>query len=275
MKKTITGKKYYKIGKGKYLKVANTLIPPIEDTDKVLFTVYLKDFSEIYKAPNGDISDYGLSGKLQVYEVFTDASGLVWYRTRYQNWIKADETTKKKAKDKTSGEPVSDIIDDDSIKEADSMRNSRPLTAQETQEVKNYFLQFVNDWRAGQDLAPFILSSSISEGSQLRADESVDMFTRTGHISHTMPNDEKYKTAFPKQSVTEIAALRDYDNDSTKDMTRELFNQFVYHDEKSNWGHRELSRANYSKPIIGIGLSSAVFKDTSFVILYANTGNDR
>ena len=50
-KRSIKGKAFYKIGKGRYIKKVNTVIPPKEDKDPVLFTVYLKDDAEFYTKP--------------------------------------------------------------------------------------------------------------------------------------------------------------------------------------------------------------------------------
>ena len=96
--KSIKGKKYYKIGKGKYIKFNNAVVPPDETIDKgpVLFSVYLKPGITLYSRPNGESSRETLIGKQKVYEIYKDANGLEWYRLPYKNWAKATDTQKSK-----------------------------------------------------------------------------------------------------------------------------------------------------------------------------------
>ncbi|AWM73527.1 hypothetical protein DKL56_02995 [Lactobacillus apis] len=270
-KKSIKGKVYYNIGNGRYVKKINTVIPPKEDKDPVLFTVYLKYDAEFYTKPNGENSLYTLIGKQNVYETYTDSDGHIWYRLKYHNWVKASDTQKSKPKE-DKDIPTSDNWDDPndntSIEEVKDELSSIPTgTAFDRStivETAKCFEKLVNDWRASQGVDTkmsytdkhfdYDVSRSIHDAQHFDAYHDSDRHQGSSNFYGEL--EALVKEGTPQQ------------------MAQEAFNNFVFYDGSANFAHRDhLKRRSCTS--FGLGLASThkngfYVNGVSFVVVTNN-----
>ena len=270
-KKSIKGKVYYNIGNGRYVKKINTGIPPKEDKDPVLFTVYLKYDAEFYTKPNGENSLYTLIGKQNVYETYTDSDGHIWYRLKYHNWVKASDTQKSKPKE-DKDIPTSDNWDDPndntSIEEVKDELSSIPTgTAFDRStivETAKCFEKLVNDWRASQGVDTkmsytdkhfdYDVSRSIHDAQHFDAYHDSDRHQGSSNFYGEL--EALVKEGTPQQ------------------MAQEAFNNFVFYDGSANFAHRDhLKRRSCTS--FGLGLASThkngfYVNGVSFVVVTNN-----
>lgn len=266
-KRSIKGKAFYKIGKGRYIKKVNTVIPPKEDKDPVLFTVYLKDDAEFYTKPNGKPSLYTLMGKQNVYQTYKDNNGNTWYRIKYQNWVKSSDTQKSKVKEDKEV-PTSanwdDPNDNTSIEVEEEMKSNLPsgtaLDRNTIEETARCFEKLVNDWRASQGVATKV--------TYVTSRYDYDVSRAVQNAQHY----DKYKVS-DKHAGTkygELETLVTYN--APQKMAQEAFKQFVYEDAPSNFAHRDILKYTSLKTI-GIGLATTYYNshDPNGVIFMVST----
>ena len=295
--KKIGRKRYFKIGRNRYIKTGNARRYR-HGKSKVLFSIVTNPGSDIYTRPNGSLSNWSLEGKQNVYQV-EKVNGQSWYRLGTNKWIKASDTNKPDSSSTSQTQASNDkdtsnttqISNDANINSSSSVqtqtkisapnessktdRGIKKLSQQEENKIKEIFVQKVNNWREAQGLKPYRITSSMNEGSQLRADESISIFIQTHHVSHTRPNGQDFWTAFadPNSANGEITAWYNYQDDTVEELADEAFEDFVYHDADSNWGHRKELAWNYQNPIIGVGVTSVVTQGSAYMIIYADMGN--
>lgn len=266
-KRSIKGKVFYKIGKGRYIKKVNTVIPPKEDKDPVLFTVYLKDDAEFYTKPNGEHSLYTLMGKQNVYQTYKDNNGNTWYRIKYQNWVKSSDTQKSKVKEDKEV-PTSanwdDPNDNTSIEVEEEMKSNLPsgtaLDRNTIEETARCFEKLVNDWRASQGVATKV--------TYVTSRYDYDVSRAVQNAQHY----DKYKVSDKHAGAKygELETLVTYN--APQKMAQEAFKQFVYEDAPSNFAHRDILKYTSLKTI-GIGLATTYYNshDPNGVIFMVST----
>ena len=252
-KRSIKGKAFYKIGKGRYIKKVNTVIPPKEDKDPVLFTVYLKDDAEFYTKPNGKHSLYTLMGKQNVYQTYKDNNGNTWYRIKYQNWVKSSDTQKSKVKEDKEV-PTSanwdDPNDNTSIEVEEEMKSNLPsgtaLNRNTIEETARCFEKLVNDWRASQGVATKV--------TYVTSRYDYDVSRAVQDAQHY----DKYKVSDKHAGAKygELETLVRYN--TPQKMAQEAFQQFVYKDAQANYAHRD-DLMSTSLKTIGIGLATTYY----------------
>ena len=252
-KRSIKGKAFYKIGKGRYIKKVNTVIPPKEDKDPVLFTVYLKDDAEFYTKPNGKPSLYTLMGKQNVYQTYKDNNGNTWYRIKYQNWVKSSDTQKSKVKEDKEV-PTSanwdDPNDNTSIEVEEEMKSNLPsgtaLNRNTIEETARCFEKLVNDWRASQGVATKV--------TYVTSRYDYDVSRAVQDAQHY----DKYKVSDKHAGAKygELETLVRYN--TPQKMAQEAFQQFVYKDAQANYAHRD-DLMSTSLKTIGIGLATTYY----------------
>lgn len=252
-KRSIKGKAFYKIGKGRYIKKVNTVIPPKEDKDPVLFTVYLKDDAEFYTKPNGKPSLYTLMGKQNVYQTYKDNNGNTWYRIKYQNWVKSSDTQKSKVKEDKEV-PTSanwdDPNDNTSIEVEEEMKSNLPsgtaLDQNTIEETARCFEKLVNDWRASQGVATKV--------TYVTSRYDYDVSRAVQDAQHY----DKYKVSDKHAGAKygELETLVRYN--TPPKMAQEAFQQFVYKDAQANYAHRD-DLMSTSLKTIGIGLATTYY----------------
>lgn len=251
-KKAIKGKKYYRIGKGRYIRTNNAVIVPEEDKDPVLFSVYLKYDAELYTKPNGDNSLYTLIGKQNVYETYTDSDGHIWYRLKYHNWVKASDTQKSKPKE-DKDIPTSDNWDDPNDNtsfEEEEMKSNLPsataLDRNTIEETARCFEKLVNEWRASQGIETKI--------AYITSRYDYDVTRAVQDAQHY----DKYKVSDMHAGAKygELETLVTYN--TPQKMAQEAFQQFVYKDAQANFAHRDDLKSRSLKTI-GIGLATTYY----------------
>lgn len=252
-KRSIKGKAFYKIGKGRYIKKVNTVIPPKEDKDPVLFTVYLKDDAEFYTKPNGKHSLYTLMGKQNVYQTYKDNNGNTWYRIKYQNWVKSSDTQKSKVKEDKEV-PTSanwdDPNDNTSIEVEEEMKSNLPsgtaLDRNTIEETARCFEKLVNDWRANQGIATKV--------TYVTSRYDYDVSRAVQDAQHY----DKYKESDMHAGAEyggELETLVFYN--TPQKMAQEAFQQFVYKDAQENFAHRDhLKQASLKTFSIGLATTN-------------------
>ena len=266
-KRSIKGKAFYKIGKGRYIKKVNTVIPPKEDKDPVLFTVYLKDDAEFYTKPNGKPSLYTLMGKQNVYQTYKDNNGNTWYRIKYQNWVKSSDTQKSKVKEDKEV-PTSanwdDPNDNTSIEVEEEMKSNLPsgtaLDRNTIEETARCFEKLVNDWRASQGVATKV--------TYVTSRYDYDVSRAVQNAQHY----DKYKVS-DKHAGAKYGELETLVTcNAPQKMAQEAFKQFVYEDAPSNFAHRDILKYTSLKTI-GIGLATTYYNshDPNGVIFMVST----
>lgn len=276
--KRIHHKKYYYLGHHNYIKAGNAknYKHSKENKSTYLFTVKLNPGAEIDLKPEGQISPWDMYGTVKVYQV-KSISGHTWYKLGNNRWVNASDTNRKQnvnSEKNSKSEQSSSNYSDQTYSNQQS-RGIRKLNNQEIQEVKDRFIQDVNNWRKNQGLKPYQSTSWINSGSQLRAEENITNFMNTSSTTHTRPNGEKFWTAFanPENTNGEVLDAHSYQDESTKDIADGAFNSLVYNDADSNWGHRKELGWNYEKPIMGVGVASVIKDGEAYIILCADMGN--
>ena len=271
--KSIRGKEYYKIGKGKYIKFNNAVIPPDETKDKgpVLFSVYLKPGITLYSEPNGESSRETLIGKQKVYEIYKDANGLEWYRLPYKNWAKATDTQRSKPKE-DKDIPTSDNWDNPndntSIEEAKDELSSIPtgnaFDRSTIAETAKCFEKLVNDWRASQEVD--------TKMSYTDKHFDYDVYRSIHDAQHFDAYHDSDRHQGSSNFYGELEAL--VKEGTPQQMAQEAFNNFVFYDESANFAHRDhLKRKSCTS--FGLGLASThkngfYVNGVSFVVVTNN-----
>lgn len=259
-KRSIKGKVFYRIGKDQYIKKVNTVIPPKEDKDPVLFTVYLKDDAEFYTKPNGENSLYTLMGKQNVYQTYKDSNGNTWYRIKYQNWVKSSDTQKSKVKEDKEvptsanwddpNDNTSIENDNTSIEVEEEMKSNLPsgtaLDRNTIEETARCFEKLVNDWRASQGVATKI--------TYITSRYDYDVSRAVQDAQHY----DKYKESDMHAGAIygELETLVIYN--TPQKMAQEAFKKFVYEDAQANFAHRD-DLKSASLKTIGIGLATTYY----------------
>ena len=252
-KKSIKGKVYYNIGNGRYVKKINTVIPPKEDKDPVLFTVYLKYDAEFYTKPNGENSLYTLIGKQNVYETYTDSDGHIWYRLKYHNWVKASDTQKSKPKE-DKDIPTSDNWDDPEDntntvvqkEKQNSIPTGTALDRNTIEETGRIFESLVNEWRMQQGVQTRVVYTT--QNSDFNFDYEA---SRAAEVAQHYDKYHKSDKHAGSMSPGELLCLISYG--SPQKMAQQAFNQFIYNDESANYGH--LKHLKGHMKYFGIGLA--------------------
>ena len=252
-KKSIKGKVYYNIGNGRYVKKINTVIPPKEDKDPVLFTVYLKYDAEFYTKPNGENSLYTLIGKQNVYETYTDDKGNTWYRIKYKNWVKAKDTQKSKPKEDEEI-PTSDNWDDPEDntntvvqkEKQNSIPTGTALDRNTIEETGRIFESLVNEWRMQQGVQTRVVYTT--QNSDFNFDYEASRAAEVAQHYDKYHQSDKHAGSM---SPGELLCLISYG--SPQKMAQQAFNQFIYNDESANYGH--LKHLKGHMKYFGIGLA--------------------
>ena len=253
-KRSIKGQTYYNIGKGRYIKKINTVIPPKEDKDPVLFTVYLKDDAEFYTKPNGGNSLYSLSGKQNVYETYTDDKGNTWYRIKYKNWVKATDTQKSKPKEDEEI-PTSDNWDDPedntSTEVQKEKQNSIPtgtaLNKNTIEETGRIFESLVNEWRMQQGVQARVVYTT--QKSAFNFDYEASRAAEVAQYYDKYHQSDKHAGS---KTPGELLCLVSYG--SPQKMAQQAFDQFINNDASANYAHRNHLKDPMLK-YFGIGLA--------------------
>ena len=163
--KKIHGKKFLYIGTHQYIKSANT---SKYNPKAYLFTVKVNPGSDLYTAPNGDLSNWSMENIQRVYDVSKDSKGETWYKLAKNNWIKSTDTNKPVSNETQnnttteqstnepqtntpvthgstkSSSPVKDNITNNTSKEPTSTNVQSKATTQFASELSKSFIEQLN-----------------------------------------------------------------------------------------------------------------------------------
>ena len=275
----IHGKKYYRVGKNRYVKAANvrtghnssstnssssknTINTNGMGTPK--FQVKIdKDNVDIYSAShstaNGSwITAMPLHG---TYNVYTEENGM--YEIGKGQWIDENDVdsvikgsngnnTTKNDDNVSSSTTNSVSHSTKKSKRRNSDEISGNLTESQKQEVINYFVELINKAREDNGAQPLTLDSSFSAEAQQRAIHDGTTLINTGDEDNH--EDENGNSLVPNDAGGEVeAGIMIYPGDNAKKLAQFAYNQFMVNDADQGWAHKKnLLDPNWTT--IGVGV---------------------
>lgn len=260
--KNINGKKYLYIGKHQYIKSANASKYNSKNQQanakSYLFTVKVNPGSDLYTAPNGDLSNWSMENTQRVYAVTTDSKGETWYKLAKNNWIKSTDTNKPQNNTATitnkssSNQAVSNSKNQ--TNEEKSKTNNSPTskpkitnvqtlaTPQYASEIAQSFITQLNEVRQKMGKGTLSLDANINDFANIRSNELLTKF------SHVRPDGSSFK-------YLECNSMEMIDKNTTPSQAaKKVLDRFLYDDASWNWGHRNALLDNDCKKI-GVGVS--------------------
>lgn len=260
--KNINGKKYLYIGKHQYIKSANALKYNSKATKvsakAYLFTVKVNPGSDLYTAPNGDLSNWSMENTQRVYAVTTDSKGETWYKLAKNNWIKSTDTNKPQNNTATitnkssSNQAVSNSKNQ--TNEEKSKTNNSPTskpkitnvqilaTPQYASEIAQSFITQLNEVRQKMGKGTLSLDANINDFANIRSNELLTQF------SHVRPDGSSF-------NYSECISMEMIDKNTTPSQAaKKVLDRFLYEDASWNWEHRNILLDNDCNKI-GVGVS--------------------
>jgi hypothetical protein len=154
--------------------------------------------------------------------------------------------------------------------------NNGVWNATQLQEAQTAFINYVNKWRATQNLLPFANNMAwLQKGAETRADDNVIVFKERGQLSHTRPDGSNWQTAFDVQNGGLGGENLGYSKASSGKTPQEIAENIASEmiAEGPNGGHYAVLALGYGKhPEIGVAFRSFE-KDGMYVyILNMETG---
>ena len=260
--KNINGKKYLYIGKHQYIKSANASKYNSKATKvsakAYLFTVKVNPGSDLYTAPNGDLSNWSMENTQRVYAVTTDSKGETWYKLAKNNWIKSTDTNKPQNNTATitnkssSNQAVSNS--QNQTNEEKSKTNNSPTskpkitnvqtlaTPQSASEIAQSFITQLNEVRQKMGKGTLSLDANINDFANIRSNELLTQF------SHVRPDGSSF-------NYSECISMEMIDKNTTPSQAaKKVLDRFLYEDASWNWEHRSILLDNDCNKI-GVGVS--------------------
>lgn len=260
--KNINGKKYLYIGKHQYIKSANVSKYNSKATKvrakAYLFTVKVNPGSDLYTAPNGDLSNWSMENTQRVYAVTTDSKGETWYKLAKNNWIKSTDTNKPQNNTATitnkssSNQAVSNSKNQ--TNEEKSKTNNSPTskpkitnvqtlaTPQYASEIAQSFITQLNEVRQKMGKGTLSLDANINDFANIRSNELLTQF------SHVRPDGSSF-------NYSECISMEMIDKNTTPSQAaKKVLDRFLYEDASWNWEHRSILLDNDCNKI-GVGVS--------------------
>ena len=267
--KNINGKKYLYIGKHQYIKSANASKYNSKNQQanakSYLFTVKVNPGSDLYTAPNGDLSNWSMENTQRVYAVTTDSKGETWYKLAKKNWIKSTDTNKPVSNETQnnttteqstnepqtntpvtngstqSSSPVKDNVTNNTSKKPTNTNVQSKATTQFASELSKSFIEQLNQVRQQMGKKPYISDPEMNDFATTRANELIVKF------SHTRPNGKSIG-----YSAEEIGMEGIDVNTTPAEAAKKVLDLFLYKDAVANWAHRkDLLSDHYTR--IGVG----------------------
>lgn len=260
--KNINGKKYLYIGKHQYIKSANASKYNSKNQQvnakSYLFTVKVNPGSDLYTAPNGDLSNWSMENTQRVYAVTKDSKGETWYKLAKNNWIKSTDTNKPQNNTATitnkssSNQAVSNSKNQ--TNEEKSKTNNSPTskpkitnvqskaTTQFASELSKSFIEQLNQVRQQMGKKPYISDPEMNDFANIRSNELLTKF------SHVRPDGSSF-------NYSECISMEMIDKNTTPSQAaKKVLDRFLYDDASWNWEHRNILLDNDCNKI-GVGVS--------------------
>lgn len=260
--KNINGKKYLYIGKHQYIKSANASKYNSKATKvsakAYLFTVKVNPGSDLYTAPNGDLSNWSMENTQRVYAVTTDSKGETWYKLAKNNWIKSTDTNKPQNNTATitnkssSNQAVSNSKNqtNEEKSKTNNSSTSKPkitnvqtlATPQYASEIAQSFITQLNEIRQKMGKKPYISDPEMNDFANIRSNELLTKF------SHVRPDGSSF-------NYSECISMEMIDKNTTPSQAaKKVLDRFLYDDASWNWEHRNILLDNDCNKI-GVGVS--------------------
>lgn len=260
--KKIHGQKYLYIGKHQYIKSANASKYNSKATKvsakAYLFTVKVNPGSDLYTAPNGDLSNWSMENTQRVYAVTTDSKRETWYKLAKNNWIKSTDTNKPQNNTATitnkSSSNQAVLNSKNQTNEEKSKTNNSPTskpkitnvqtlaTPQYASEITQSFITQLNEVRQKMGKGTLSLDANINDFANTRSTELLTKF------SHVRPDGSSFK-------YLECISMEMIDkNTIPSQAAKKVLDRFLYDDASWNWGHRNALLDSDCKKI-GVGVS--------------------
>ena len=149
---------------------------------------------------------------------------------------------------------------------------------QEAEAVRD-FISYVNAWRKQQGLPQFTQDHYwLQAGAEYRANDNLDLFKKTGDISHTSPNEESFDKAFyPTNGARLYGENIGYVGNSNgltpKQAAEAIAKGFIA--EGPTGGHYAILHADYGKhPLLGVAFRSTYRNGMCYYIMNMETGTN-
>lgn len=260
--KKIHGKKFLYIGKHQYIKSANASKYNSKATKvsakAYLFTVKVNPGSDLYTAPNGDLSNWSMENTQRVYAVTTDSKGETWYKLAKNNWIKSTDTNKPQNNTATitnkssSNQAVSNSKNqtNEEKPKTNNSPTSKPkitnvqtlATPQYASEIAQSFITQLNEVRQKMGKGTLSLDANINDFANIRSNELLTKF------SHVRPDGSSF-------NYSECISMEMIDKNTTPSQAaKKVLDRFLYDDASWNWEHRNILLDNDCNKI-GVGVS--------------------
>ena len=260
--KNINGKKYLYIGKHQYIKSANASKYNSKATKvsakAYLFTVKVNPGSDLYTAPNGDLSNWSMENTQRVYAVTTDSKGETWYKLAKNNWIKSTDTNKPQNNTATitnkssSNQAVSNSKNqtNEEKPKTNNFPTSKPkitnvqtlATPQYASEIAQSFITQLNEIRQKMGKGTLSLDANINDFANIRSNELLTQF------SHVRPDGSSF-------NYSECISMEMIDKNTTPSQAaKKVLDRFLYEDASWNWEHKNILLDNDCNKI-GVGVS--------------------
>ena len=268
--KNINGKKYLYIGKHQYIKSANT---SKYNPKAYLFTVKVNPGSDLYTAPNGDLSNWSMENTQRVYDVSKDSKGETWYKLAKNNWIKSTDTNRPVSSEtknnsvnnsaqnyattdstkSSSNSTASDVQNQTNVDTAQTTNSTSTTksqnksvqsvaTPQYASEIAQSFIAQLNEVRQKMGKGTLSLDTNINDFANTRSTELLTKF------SHVRPDGSSFK-------YLECISMEMIDkNTIPSQAAKKVLDRFLYDDASWNWGHRNALLDSDCKKI-GVGVS--------------------
>lgn len=256
--KWIKGKKYYKLSSKKFIRTANARISNDDSSDDFFgdilkekkqkessFKKKIMDATGISEAEFNEYTSKGFYHEGNIADAINNPKNYVVFR-EYKSWDWKDGDTPDEY-------AVADIVlrsqvEKEEAKEVVPYQGAKVIDSNWENAFKDYFLQFLNKRQNSQGLKSLTSNNpKLKHVSDLRLSEILKQY------SHTRPNGERYYTAYSEMGLDKYKSgeilgkeIISDSYESPEKEARRVFEDFVYHDLLSNWGHRDILQ---SKPM--------------------------
>ncbi len=156
--------------------------------------------------------------------------------------------------------------------------NTSVWTDDQEAEAERYFINYVNAWRTKEGLTPFTQDHYwLQAGAEYRCNDNLELFNKTGDISHTRPDGSSFDTVFssPRGHVhgENIGYIGNSNGLTPKQAAEAIAKGFI--DEGPTGGHYAILHANYGKhPLIGVAFRSTYRNGMCYYIMNMETGTN-
>lgn len=197
--------------------------------------------SDLYTAPNGDLSNWSMENTQRVYEVTKDSKGETWYKLAKNNWIKSTDTNKPVSNStkpslnstvsNTQKQTNTDTHKTNSTSTTKSQNKSvqSVATPQYASEIAQSFITQLNEVRQKMGKGTLSLDANINDFANIRSNELLTKF------SHVRPDGSSF-------NYSECISMEMIDKNTTPSQAaKKVLDRFLYDDASWNWGTQKHS----------------------------------